>query len=82
MHEFILYSQVPNDRIDTALQVLAGYTRSQPVYFGEQTIIYAQVKVPEAAVSRKVSINSPTPQLKCFVDAFLPPAWPETTTTP
>lgn len=58
MHEFVLYSQVPNERIDTALQVLAGFTRSQPIYYGEQTLIYAQVKVPEAAVSRKVSSDS------------------------
>lgn len=54
MHEFLLFSQVPNERIETALQVLAGYTRSQPVALCEQTIVYAQVKVPEAAVSKKV----------------------------
>lgn len=56
MHEFVLYSQVPDERIDTALQVLAGYTRTQPVYFGEQTIIYAQTRVPEVVVSKKVGL--------------------------
>lgn len=56
MHEYILYAQVPNERIETALQVLAGYTRSQPVDLCEQTLIYAQVKVPEVAALRKVGI--------------------------
>ncbi|CZT17391.1 uncharacterized protein RCC_03225 [Ramularia collo-cygni] len=67
MHEYVLYSQIPDERIDTAVQVLAGYTRSQPVYLGEQTIIYAQVKLPEAVVSRKhgqpkqLHLNNPRP---------------------
>jgi mediator of RNA polymerase II transcription subunit 18 len=57
MHEYVLYAQVPHERIDTALQVLAGYTRSQPVDLCEQTLIYAQLKVPEVAVSKKVRTN-------------------------
>lgn len=57
MHEYVLYAQIPNERIDTALQVLAGYTRSQPVDLCEQTLIYAQLKVPEVAVSKKVRTN-------------------------
>ena len=54
MHEFALYAQIPAAREKQVLNILAGLTASQPVAICEQILLYAQTKVPEATVSKKV----------------------------
>ncbi|CAK4027793.1 hypothetical protein B0A54_01286 [Lecanosticta acicola] len=53
MHEYLLYSQIPATRESQVLQLLAGVTAAQPVDVYEQTLIYAQQKIPEVAVNKK-----------------------------
>ncbi|EME38539.1 hypothetical protein DOTSEDRAFT_29570 [Dothistroma septosporum NZE10] len=59
MQEYILYSQIPCEREKQVLAILAGLTGVQPVPIHEQVLIYAQVKAPVVAVSKKVK---PKPQ--------------------
>ena len=54
MHEYILYSQIPYQREKQVLGILAGLTGVQPVEIHEEILIYAQAKVPEVAVPKKV----------------------------
>lgn len=59
MHEYILHSQIPKAREQQVVNILAGVTASQPVPVCEQTLVFAQLKLQEAAVSRKVRIINP-----------------------
>lgn len=54
MHEFVLFSQVPATREAQLLSILSGVTGNQPVPVSEQILIYAQLKVQEATVHKKV----------------------------
>ncbi|KAK4610717.1 hypothetical protein CLAFUW4_13766 [Fulvia fulva] len=62
MHEYILYSHIPYQREKQVLGILAGLTGVQPVEIHEQVLIYAQVKVPEVAVSKKVRQTQQLPK--------------------
>jgi mediator of RNA polymerase II transcription subunit 18 len=54
MHELVSYSQLQALREEQVLNILAGVTGTQPVEISEQRLIFAQVKVPEVAVNKKV----------------------------
>lgn len=47
MQEFLLYSQIPAAREHQVLSILAGFTGTHPVPICEQTLLFAQVKVPD-----------------------------------
>jgi hypothetical protein len=57
MREYLLFSQIPAAREHQVLSILAGVTVAQPVPIYEQVLLYGQLKVPEAAVSKKVGIR-------------------------
>lgn len=56
MQEYLLYSQIPSAREKQVLSILAGVTATQPTPVSEQTLIYAQVKVPEVAATKKARL--------------------------
>lgn len=63
MHEFLLYSQIPAGRHDQVLHILAGVTASQPTPIREQTLIYQQLKLPDAGISKRTAAaNKPNAQ--------------------
>ncbi|KAK5127354.1 hypothetical protein LTR85_006693 [Meristemomyces frigidus] len=53
MHEFLLYSQIPVTRHEQVLHILAGVCAAQPISVCEQHLIYQQLKVADAAGSKK-----------------------------
>lgn len=53
MHEFMLYSQIPPNRYDQVLNILAGVCAAQPVNICEQHLIYQQLRLPETATAKK-----------------------------
>lgn len=55
MHEALLFSQIPLERFDQVLHVLAGVTGSQPFPYQDQIALFAQLRLPETAASKKKS---------------------------
>lgn len=55
MQELLLFSQIPAVREHQVLGVLAGVTEQQPAPICEQHLIYAQVKIPETAASKRAN---------------------------
>ncbi|KAF2718610.1 hypothetical protein K431DRAFT_322305 [Polychaeton citri CBS 116435] len=53
MHEFLLFSQIPESRHNQVLSILAGATRSQPVKVQEQTVLLHPLKLQQTTVSSK-----------------------------
>ncbi|KAF2210158.1 hypothetical protein CERZMDRAFT_86464 [Cercospora zeae-maydis SCOH1-5] len=53
MREYLLYSQIPAAREEQVLSILAGISRNQPTPINEQVLLYAQLKAPEAVVSKR-----------------------------
>ncbi|SMR64051.1 unnamed protein product [Zymoseptoria tritici ST99CH_3D1] len=62
MHELVSFSQLPALREAQVLNILAGVTGTQPVDICEQRLIFAQVKVPEVAISKKQAQTKQQPQ--------------------
>ena len=53
MQEFLLYTQIPAQRHEQVLHILAGVTGSQPTRIVEQHLIYQQLKTLGVAASKK-----------------------------
>ena len=74
MHEFVVYSQVPPERHDQVLQLLAGFTASRPVETCEQTLIYQRpTPAPNDAPHQKKGPNAnkqPPAQQSAYVKIF------------
>ena len=61
MHEALLFSQIPLERFDQVLHILAGVTGSQPFPYQDQIALFAQLRLPETAASKKKAASA-TPQ--------------------
>lgn len=59
MHEILLYSQISPSRHNQVLNVLAGVTGSQPFAYQDQIALFAQLRTPEIAVSKKKAQTAP-----------------------
>ena len=55
MQEFLLYTQIPAQRHEQVLHILAGVTGSQPTRIVEQHLIYQQLKTFGVAASKKTA---------------------------
>lgn len=62
MHEILLYSQISPSRHNQVLNILAGVTGSQPFAYQEQSALFAQLRAPEIAASKKKLSQPGTPQ--------------------
>lgn len=61
MHEILLFSQISPSRHNQVLNVLAGVTGSQPFAYQDQNALFAQLRTPEIAASKKKA-QTGTPQ--------------------
>ncbi|KAM0715651.1 hypothetical protein Q7P37_009149 [Cladosporium fusiforme] len=59
MHEILLFSQISPSRHNQVLNVLAGVTGSQPFAYQDQNALFAQLRIPEIAASKKKAQTGP-----------------------
>ncbi|KAI5242832.1 hypothetical protein E4T43_04493 [Aureobasidium subglaciale] len=67
MHEFLLYGQVPLERHEQVLKILAGIAAMQPQTLFERHLIYKPLRLPQDSKPNKKFPNKPVkPQTLTF----------------